>query len=124
MIGTTSTTTVGVTSTVTTAPQGMRPDVSIRETQSTSTITGKRLTSPPPVSRTTETTAPVGLATPISQDLLWPGHKIYKELVYFPEMMIHLLWQLEDWILKKDGKFITHMIFQESEDPQWKHQIT
>ena len=53
VIGTTSTTTIGVTLTVTTAPQGMRPDMSNRETQPISMITETRLTSPPPVSRIT-----------------------------------------------------------------------
>ena len=44
-----------------------------REIQPTSE-TEIRLTSPPSVSRINGITAPVGMAIPISQDLIWPGH--------------------------------------------------
>ena len=49
-------------------------------TESTSTvqaapgITETRLSSPPSVSRVTGMTAPIGMAAPISQDFIWPGH--------------------------------------------------
>ena len=63
MIGRTSTITTINTSTTTTMSQGMRFGMSNREAQSTAET---RLLSPPPVSRITATTAPVGMAAPIS----------------------------------------------------------
>ena len=48
--------------------------VSTSTVQLTHTITETRLSSPPAVSRVTGTTTPVGMATHISQDLIWPGH--------------------------------------------------
>ena len=50
----------------------------IQETQPTSE-TEIRLTSPPSVSRT------VGMATPISQDLIWPGHPDIQGTSLFPQ---------------------------------------
>ena len=64
--------------------------VSTATVQSTHTIAESRLSSPPPVSRITRTTAPVGMATPISQDLIWSGHPEKKGLVYFLKMMTQL----------------------------------
>ena len=54
-----------------------------------------RPSSPPTVSRMTETTTPIGMATPLAQDLIWPGHPDIQE-TSLSELMIHLLWQLED----------------------------
>ena len=53
--------------------------------QLTHTITKSRLSSPPPMSRVTRTTAPVGMATPISQDLIWPGHTDIQGTSLFPQ---------------------------------------
>ena len=47
-------------------------------------MTETRLTSPPPVSRLTGAIAPVGMATPISQDLIWPGHPDIQGTSLFP----------------------------------------
>ena len=44
-----------------------------------------RLASPPSVSRITGTTTPVGMATPISQDLIWPGHPDIQGTSLFPQ---------------------------------------
>ena len=62
MIGPTSTITIN-TSTTTTMSQGMRSGMSNREAHSTAET---RLLSPSLVSRITATTAPVGMAAPIS----------------------------------------------------------
>ena len=43
-----------------------------------------RLTSTPSVSRITGITAPAGMATPISQDLIWPGHPDIQGTSLFP----------------------------------------
>ena len=48
-------------------------------------ITETRLSSPPTVSRVIRTTAPVGMATPISQDLIWPGHPDIQGTSLFPQ---------------------------------------
>ena len=53
--------------------------------QVTYTITETRLSSPPAVSRVTETTAPIGMATPISQDLIWPCHPDIQGTSLFPQ---------------------------------------
>ena len=53
----------------TTTSQEMGTSMGIQKTQPTSE-TEIRLTSPPSVSRITGTTAPVGMVTPISQDLI------------------------------------------------------
>ena len=82
MVGPTSTTTTINTSTTTTASQGMRSSMSNRETQFTAET---RLISPPPVSRITATTAPVGMVAPISQDLIWPGHPDIQGTSLFPQ---------------------------------------
>ena len=82
MIGPTSTTTTIKTLTTTTMSQGMRSGMSNRETQFTAET---RLISPPPVSRITATTAPVGMAAPISQDLIWPGHPDIQGTSLFPQ---------------------------------------
>ena len=59
--------------------------VSTSTVQSTHTITETRLSSPPTVSRVTGTTAPIGTATPISQDLIWPGHPDIQGTSLFPQ---------------------------------------
>ena len=59
--------------------------VSTSTVQSTHTITETRLSSPPTMSRVTRTTAPIGMATPISQDLIWPGHPDIQGTTLFPE---------------------------------------
>ena len=56
--------------------------VSTTTVQSTHTITETRLSSPPAMSRVTETT---GMATPISQDLIWPGHPDTQGTCLFPQ---------------------------------------
>ena len=86
-----------------------------KETNQSRVETRTRPSSPTTVSRMT----PIGMATPIAQDLIWPGHPDIQGTSLFPGMMIHLLWQLEDQILKKDGRSITHMISQELEDLLW-----
>ena len=43
-----------------------------------------RPTSPPPVPRETQTTTPIGMATPITQDLIWPGHPDIQGTSLFP----------------------------------------
>ena len=50
-----------------------------------------RPTSPPPVPRETLTTTPIGMATPIAQDLIWPSHPDIQGTSLLPEMMIDLL---------------------------------
>ena len=82
MIGPTSTTTTINTSINTTMSQGMRSGMSNRETQFTAET---RLISPPPVSRINATTAPVGMAATISQDLIWPGHPDIQGTSLFPQ---------------------------------------
>ena len=82
MIGPASTLTTVNTSTTTTMSQGMRSGMSNREVQSTAEA---RLLSPPPVFRITATTAPVGMAAPISQDLIWPGHPDIQGTSLFPQ---------------------------------------
>ena len=82
MIGPTSTITTANTSTTTTMSQGMRSGMSNREVQSTAEI---RLLSPSPVSRITATTKPVGMAAPISQDLIWPSHPDIQWTSLFPQ---------------------------------------
>ena len=57
----------------TTTSQEMGSSMGNHEIQSTSE-TEIRLTSPPSVSRITRSMAPVGMATPISQDLIWLCH--------------------------------------------------
>ena len=59
--------------------------VSTSTVQSTHTITETRLSSPPAMSRVTGTTAPIGMATPISQDLIWPGHPDIQGTSFFPQ---------------------------------------
>ena len=59
--------------------------VSTSTVQLTHTITETRLSSPPAVSRVTRTTTPVGMATPISQDLIWPGHPDIQGTSLFPQ---------------------------------------
>ena len=43
-----------------------------------------RPTSPPPVPRETLTTTPIGMATPIAQDLIWPSHPDIQGTSLFP----------------------------------------
>ena len=43
-----------------------------------------RPSSPPTVSRMMETTTPIGMATPIAQDLIWPGHPDIQGTSLFP----------------------------------------
>ena len=45
-----------------------------------------RISSPPIVSRMTATTTPIGTATPIAQDLIWPGHPDIQETNLFPRV--------------------------------------
>ena len=85
MTGSTSTTTTVVASTTTTTSQGMRSSMRNREIQTTTTMTETRLTSPPPASRLTRAIAPMGMATPISQDLIWPGHPDIQGTSLFPQ---------------------------------------
>ena len=59
--------------------------VSTSTVQATHTITETRLSSPPTVSRVTGTTAPIGMATPISQDLIWPGYPDIQRTSLFPQ---------------------------------------
>ena len=59
--------------------------VSTSMVQVTHTITEARLSSPPTVSRVTRTTAPIGMATHISQDLIWPGHPDIQGTNLFPQ---------------------------------------
>ena len=82
---------LGPTSTATTTPNTTinipRTDltVSTSTVQSTYTRTKTRLSSPPTVSRVTRTTVPTGMATPISQDLIWPGHLDIQGTSLFPQ---------------------------------------
>ena len=48
-------------------------------------ITETRLSSPCTISRVIGTTAPVGMAAPISQDLIWPGHPDIQGTSLFPQ---------------------------------------
>ena len=59
--------------------------VSTSTVQSTHTIAVTRLSHPPTMSRVTGTTAPIGMATPISQDLIWPGHPDIQGNSLFPQ---------------------------------------
>ena len=59
--------------------------VSTSTVQSTHTMSETRLSSPPTMSRVTRTTAPMGMATPISQDLIWPGHPDIQGTSLFPQ---------------------------------------
>ena len=43
-----------------------------------------RPTCPPLVPRETQTTTPIGMATPIAQDLIWPGHPDIQGTSLFP----------------------------------------
>ena len=43
-----------------------------------------RPTSPPPVPRETLTTTPIGMATPIAPDLIWPSHPDIQRTSLFP----------------------------------------
>ena len=74
LLGPTSTATAMTTPNTTNIPR-MHFMVSTSTGQSTHTITETRLSSLPTVSRVTGTTAPIGMATPISQDLIRPGHQ-------------------------------------------------
>ena len=65
----------------TTKSQEMGSSMANQETQPTSE-TEITLTSPPSVSRITGTT---GMATPISQDLIWPGHLDIQGTSLFPQ---------------------------------------
>ena len=44
-----------------------------------------RPTSPPPVPRETPTTTPIGMATPIAPDLIWPSHPDIQGTSLFPQ---------------------------------------
>ena len=59
--------------------------VSTSTVQVTHTMIETRLSSPPIVSRVTRTTAPVGMATPISQDFIWSGHPDIQGTSLFPQ---------------------------------------
>ena len=67
----------------TTMSQEMGFSMGNQEIQSTSE-TEIRLPSPPSVSRIMGTTAPVGMTTPIAQDLIWPGHPDIQGTSLFP----------------------------------------
>ena len=69
---------------ITTTPQEMGSSMGNQEIQPTSE-TEIRLTSPTSVSRITGTTAPVGMAIPISQDLIWPGNPDIQGTSLFPQ---------------------------------------
>ena len=55
------------------------------ETDQSRVETRTRPSSPPPVSRMMETTTPTGMATPIAQDLIWPGHPDIQGTSLFPQ---------------------------------------
>ena len=54
------------------------------ETNQSRVETRIRPYSPPTVSRMTETTTPIGMATPTAQDLIWPGHPDIQGTSLFP----------------------------------------
>ena len=64
-------------------------------------------------------TNPIGMATPIVLDLVWPGHPDIQGTNLFPRMMIQPLCLLEDWILMKGGRYTTLMIYWEFADLLW-----
>ena len=55
------------------------------ETNQSRIETRTRPSSPPPVSRMMETATPIGMATPIAQDLIWPGHPDIQGTSLFPQ---------------------------------------
>ena len=59
--------------------------ISTSTVHTTHTITETRLSSPPTMSRITGTTAPIGMAIPISQDLISPGHPDIQGTSFFPQ---------------------------------------
>ena len=85
LLGPTSTTTTMTTPNTTRTTPRMDLTVSTSTVQLTHTITETRLSSPPTVSRVTGNTALVGMATPISQDLIWPGHQDIQGTSLFPQ---------------------------------------
>ena len=116
LIGSMSHTTILPVPTTTTAPHETRSDGD--DINASNNEVRPRLSSSHLDSRMTDVTTPIGWLHPIS---ISSGLVIltYREPVYFLGMMIQLLWLLEDWILKKDGKYITLMIFWELEDLLW-----
>ena len=67
----------------------------------------------------TDMTTPIGMATPIAPDLVWPGHPDIQGQAYFLGTMIQQLYLLEDWILMKGGRYTILMIYQEFADLPW-----
>ena len=64
----------------------------------------------------TDMMTPIGMATPIAPDLVWPGHPDIQGT------MIRQLYLLEDWILMKGGRYTILMIYQEFADLLWTPQ--
>ena len=83
MIGSTSSTAFLNVPTTTSTLQEMRTGVNDEINQSRTEIE-TRFPSPPPGSRMTGTTAPIRMATPMSQDLIWPGHPDIQGTSLFP----------------------------------------
>ena len=85
LLGPTSSSTAMTTPNTTINIPRMDLTVSTSTVQLTHTITETRLSSPPTMSRVTRTTAPMGTATPVSQDLIWPGHPDTQGTSLFPQ---------------------------------------
>ena len=85
LLGPTSTVTAMTTPNTTITTPRTRLTVSTAMVQLTHTKTESRLSSPPPMSRLTRTTAPIGMVTPISQDLIWPCHPDIQGTSLFPQ---------------------------------------
>ena len=84
LIGSTSSTTFRHVLTTISTSQELCPIENEEKNQSRVEIR-TRPSSPPTVSRMTETTAPIGMATPIAQDLIWPGHPDIQGTSLFPQ---------------------------------------
>ena len=62
----------------------LRPNEN-EETNQSRVETRTRPSSPPTVSRMMANTTPIGMATPIAQDLIWPGHPDIQGTSLFPQ---------------------------------------
>ena len=104
-------------------PQEMGSSMGNQEIQSTSE-TDIRLPSPPSVSRITGTTAPVGIAITIAQELIWPGHPDIQGTCLFPRDDDPSTAAAGGLDPETRWKSITHMTYLELEDQEWIHSIT
>ena len=59
------------------------------------------------------------MATPIAQDLIWPGHPDIQGTSLFPRDDDPSTVAAGGLDPEENGKSITRMIFQELEDPPW-----